>query len=160
MSAALQTRGLVKRFGAFVATDNISLTVEQGARHALIGPNGAGKTTLVNLLTGMLMPDEGSVILEGQDVTRASPRARVRRGLARTFQINQLFPDLTPLQATALAIAGREGITMQAWRRLDAMQKDVIEVALLARRLDLPIDELMEVSAIIDHLSKRTADSA
>ena len=110
MSAALEARGLFKRFGGLTVTDDVSLTLAPGARHALIGPNGAGKTTLVNLLTGVLTPSEGAVILAGEDVTALPQHARVRRGLARTFQINQLFPAFSPAEALAAAIAEREGL--------------------------------------------------
>jgi branched-chain amino acid transport system ATP-binding protein len=89
-AAALEARGLVLRFGALVATDDVSFTVQPGARQALIGPNGAGKTTLINLLTGVLRPTAGQVLLQGREVTHLASSARVRMGLSRTFQINQL----------------------------------------------------------------------
>jgi ABC-type branched-subunit amino acid transport system ATPase component len=111
----LETRGLTKRFGGLVATDNVSLKVTRGARHALIGPNGAGKTTLVNQLTGVLAPTSGQILLEGQDITHVKPEARVKRGLVRTFQINQLFPTLTPLEAIALTIGERRGTGAKLW---------------------------------------------
>ena len=91
----LQTHHLEKRFGGITATQDVSIAVERGARHALIGPNGAGKTTLVNLLTGVLGPTAGTIDLDGEEITSLPPHQRVRRGLVRTFQINQLFerPD-------------------------------------------------------------------
>jgi len=104
---ALETRGLSRRFGGLTASDDISLKLERGARHALIGPNGAGKTTLVNLLTGALSPSAGMVLLNGEDVTKLARHLRVRRGLARTFQINQLFANLTPAESLCLAIGER-----------------------------------------------------
>jgi len=116
MTPALETRSLVKAFGGFVATDHVSLTLAPGARHALIGPNGAGKTTLINLLTGVLTPSSGAVLLDGADVTRLPRHARVRRGLARTFQINQLFRDMTAIESVALAIAQRERRAAVWWR--------------------------------------------
>ncbi len=117
MSApALEARGLIRRFGGLIATDDVSFAVPAGARQALIGPNGAGKTTLINLLTGVLKPSEGAVLLEGRDVTALSPHARVRLGLARTFQINQLFPDLSPVESLGLAISEREGRGWDFWR--------------------------------------------
>ncbi len=106
---ALETTGLEKRFGGLVATSNVSLSLKRGARQALIGPNGAGKTTLINLLTGVLSPSAGSIRLDGEDITHLRQDGRVRRGLARTFQINQLFADLTPLETVSLAISEREG---------------------------------------------------
>ncbi len=117
MSApALEARGLVRRFGGLVATDDVSFSVAPGARQALIGPNGAGKTTLINLLTGVLKPTGGAVLLEGRDVTAMSANKRVRLGLARTFQINQLFPDLSPVESLGLAISEREGRGWDFWR--------------------------------------------
>ena len=98
---ALETRALCRRFGGLTASNNVSLKLEEGARHALIGPNGAGKTTLVNLLSGVLKPSSGAVLLAGEDVTSLSAPRRVRRGLVRTFQINQLFPDLSPAERFA-----------------------------------------------------------
>ena len=109
MTAALETIGLQKRFGGLVATNDVSLSIAVGARHALIGPNGAGKTTFVNLLTGVLAPSGGRVLLGGEDITGLKPHLRVRRGLARTFQINQLFPEITPLDTIGLAVAERLG---------------------------------------------------
>jgi branched-chain amino acid transport system ATP-binding protein len=106
----LETRALVKRFGALVATDGVSLAVRRGARHALIGPNGAGKTTLVHQLTGVLRPTSGRVLLDGEDVTAVAPHRRVARGLVRTFQISQLFATLTPLESLAVAVTvARDG---------------------------------------------------
>jgi ABC-type branched-subunit amino acid transport system ATPase component len=100
-----------------VARD-VSIALPEGARHALIGPNGAGKTTLINLITGQLRPDSGRIELNGADVTHAPVAERVRRGLTRTFQINTLFPDLTPLEAVTLAICEREGVAGRFWRPL------------------------------------------
>ena len=99
---ALQTKGLVKKFGGFVATNDVTLNVQAGARHALIGPNGAGKTTLINLLTGFLEPTAGQVILNDDDVTQLAQHQRVKRGLARTFQINRLFAEPNPGPVKAL----------------------------------------------------------
>jgi branched-chain amino acid transport system ATP-binding protein len=118
--AVLETRGLVKRFGGIVPTNDVTLRIELGARHALIGPNGAGKTTLINLLTGTLEPSAGSIWLDGADITRLAPHRRVRRGVVRTFQINQLFGGLTPLQSLALTVARQLGLGAGWWRRLGA----------------------------------------
>jgi branched-chain amino acid transport system ATP-binding protein len=118
MTAVLETRALVKRFGGIVATDKVSLRIEKGARHALIGPNGAGKTTLINLLTGVLEPSSGSIALDGGEITHLAQHRRVRRGIVRTFQINQLFNALTPLQSLALTVSAQLGIAAQWWRPL------------------------------------------
>jgi branched-chain amino acid transport system ATP-binding protein len=140
MSAALQARGLFKRFGGLTVTDDVSLTLEPGARHALIGPNGAGKTTLVNLLTGVLRPSEGAVVLAGEDVTQLPQHARVRRGLARTFQINQLFPEFSPAEALAAAIAEREGRGDDMLRGVGSREPIVAEIVALLDRFDLIAD--------------------
>ncbi len=118
MTTVLETRNLVKKFGGFTATNDVSLKVERGARQALIGPNGAGKTTLINLLTGVLEPSAGSVLLEGEDITTLPSHQRVRRGIVRTFQINQLFAELTPLQSLALTVSNQLGISRRLWQPL------------------------------------------
>jgi branched-chain amino acid transport system ATP-binding protein len=110
MTAALETIGLSKQFGALGVANDIDFRLEPGARRALIGPNGAGKTTFVNLLTGRLTPSGGRILLNGEDITRASQAARARRGLARTFQINNLFPALHVLENVRLAVAEHRGL--------------------------------------------------
>ena len=137
MSAVLQTRNLIKKFGGFVATNNVSLNVEAGSRHALIGPNGAGKTTLINLLTGFLEPSAGTVILEGADVTHLAQHQRVKRGLARTFQINRLFADLSVLESVTLAVNERLGLGARFWKPVGAYAEAVDEAASLLAKLRL-----------------------
>ena len=117
MSAALSTRGLDKRFGSLVVARDIAFELPQGARYALIGPNGAGKTTLINLMTGMLRPDAGEILLGAENITNLPPESRVTRGLVRTFQINTLFPNLTALEAVTLAVCERDGIARSFWQR-------------------------------------------
>jgi branched-chain amino acid transport system ATP-binding protein len=133
-----QTRELVKRFGGITPTRDVSLRVEAGARHALIGPNGAGKTTLVNLLCGTLEPSAGTIRLDGRDITRLAPHRRVARGIVRTFQISQLFGELTPLQSLALSVSRRLGIGGSPWRRLgaDARVAPICETLLRQFHLD------------------------
>ncbi len=116
----LSAQGLVKRFGGIAATQDVTLNVARGARHALIGPNGAGKTTLINLLTGVLEPTAGRIVLEGEDITRLAPHQRVRRGMVRTFQINQLFGSMTPLETLALVISQQKGLGARVWSALGA----------------------------------------
>jgi branched-chain amino acid transport system ATP-binding protein len=137
---ALEARGLVRRFGALVATDDVSFAVEPGARQALIGPNGAGKTTLINLLTGAIRPTAGEVRLAGRDVTHLKSSARVRMGLTRTFQINQLFPGLTPAESLALAIVERDGSGADFWRGAGSKPAVVAEIAELLERFGLEAD--------------------
>jgi ABC-type branched-subunit amino acid transport system ATPase component len=124
----LRTEGLSKKFGALEVARNISFELPLGARHALIGPNGAGKTTLINLITGRLRPDAGRIALGGEDVTATPQAVRVRKGLARTFQINTLFPDLAPIEAVSLAICERTGIAGNFWNRI-AAQSAVVDEA-------------------------------
>ena len=109
MTAALRTQGLTKKFGGLVALNDVSLSLDRGARHALIGPNGAGKTTLINVLTGVLPPSAGEVFLGEERVTALPQDRRVKRGLARTYQINTLFPGLTVLESVVLAVLERKG---------------------------------------------------
>ncbi len=113
---ALAVEGISINFGALMAVRAVDLNLPVGARHALIGPNGAGKSTLVGLMTGVLQPTAGRVKLRGEDVTALGMPARVKRGLARTFQVTQLFPEMTGLEATALAVAERDGLTAR-WLR-------------------------------------------
>jgi len=112
----LETRALCKNFGALQVAQNIDFSMNAGARHALIGPNGAGKTTLVNLITGVLRPTAGQVILNGEDVTNLAQADRVKRRLARTFQINQLFRGLSVLENVCMSIAERIGATRDMFR--------------------------------------------
>lgn len=120
ISPMLETRRLCKSFGALTVADNIDFRLESGARHALIGPNGAGKTTLVNMLTGVLAPSSGQIVLGGEDVTKVAQAARVKRGLGRTFQINALFRRLPVLDNVALAVAERRGIAHRLLRAASA----------------------------------------
>jgi branched-chain amino acid transport system ATP-binding protein len=114
----LSAQGLVMRFGGITATNNVTLNLKKGARHALIGPNGAGKTTLINLLTGVLQPTQGRIVMAGEDITRLAPHQRVKRGMVRTFQINQLFDSLTPLQTLALTVSHHHGLGGKWWQAL------------------------------------------
>ncbi len=114
----LSAQGLVMRFGGITATHNVTMELKRGARHALIGPNGAGKTTLINLLTGVLTPTEGRIALMGEDITHLAPHKRVARGLVRTFQINQLFDSMTPLETLALVVSQHRGQGGRWWRPL------------------------------------------
>ena len=128
MSAALRTAGLSKRFGGLAAVHDVSLAIEPGARHALIGPNGAGKTTLINLLTGTLPPTSGDVYLREERITALAPHQRVKRGLARTFQINTLFPGLTVLESVVLAVLERKGHAAE-WTRTVAGCREELDEA-------------------------------
>jgi branched-chain amino acid transport system ATP-binding protein len=115
---ALSVSHLRKNFGGLEATRNVSFVLPRGARHALIGPNGAGKTTLINLLTGIIRPNGGKILLDGYDITACPSHERVRRGLVRTFQINQLFDTLTPLQTLVMTMTQQRGQGAQWWSRV------------------------------------------
>jgi len=128
-AAALDVERLNRSFGALHVTRDVNLTLERGARRALIGPNGAGKTTLVNLITGVLRPSAGRVLLDGDDITTTSQAERARRGLARTFQINQLFRGLSVLENLAMTIGERDGNCNNMWRSAGA-KRSVIDEAL------------------------------
>ena len=159
MAPVLETVNLVCRFGGIVATNDVSLRIEKGARHALIGPNGAGKTTIVNLLTGILRPTSGRVLLEGEDITNLNPHSRVRRGIARTFQINQLFPDLTPLETLGLAVSERLGSGSDWWRLLGSKPQVVEEIMALLERFHL-MDVMEERTAILPYGKQRLLEIA
>jgi ABC-type branched-subunit amino acid transport system ATPase component len=137
MSVALRTSGLGKHFGGIRAVSAVSLSFVQGERHAIIGPNGAGKTTLINLLTGVLRPSEGEVFLGDERITHLRPDQRVKRGLARTFQINNLFPELTVLQSVLLPICEQHGVAGNAWRRLDACSNELAAARKILAELNL-----------------------
>jgi branched-chain amino acid transport system ATP-binding protein len=107
----LETRQLVKSFGDMRAVDHVDFRVGENEVQALIGTNGAGKTTLVNLISGLLAPDSGQIVFRGEDVTRADVAARIRAGIARSFQLVNLFDHLTLLDNVALSIFSRQGKT-------------------------------------------------
>jgi branched-chain amino acid transport system ATP-binding protein len=130
----LATDKLIKRFGALVATDGVSLTVDEGEIHALIGPNGAGKTTLIGQLTGEIAPDSGCILFAGRDITTVHTHRRAGLGLARSFQITSIFLDMTALDNVALAVQVHRGHSFRFWRkaRAEASLRDPA-AALLAR---------------------------
>jgi ABC-type branched-subunit amino acid transport system ATPase component len=136
-ATVLSTEALEKSFGSLHVARSVSIALPRGARHALIGPNGAGKTTLINLITGRLRPDSGRILLDGDDVTRAPAALRVRRGLTRTFQINALFPQLTPIESVTLAICERDRVAGKFWRSLAAHRDAIDEAAAILERLRL-----------------------
>ena len=152
MSAVLETRGLWKSFGGLMVTKNVSLSLAPGARHALIGPNGAGKTTLINQITGVLRPSNGSVWLNGVDITRLPSNERVWRGLSRTFQLNTLFPQLTPLEAVVNTICVRDraqlNLLQRRFFRLSRRRTAIDEAYALLEQLNLAKDCLFETHTL------------
>jgi branched-chain amino acid transport system ATP-binding protein len=137
VAEALRLSGLVKRFGGLTATDAVSLEVTEGEIHALIGPNGAGKTTLIHQISGALAPDAGSVTLLGRDVTRLSMHERVNAGLARSYQITQLFRRFSVIDNLALAASARLGSSFRFWRAAHHDPRSREEARHLAGRVDL-----------------------
>jgi branched-chain amino acid transport system ATP-binding protein len=112
----LETKGLTKEFGGFVAVNGVNLRVQRGTIHALIGPNGAGKTTCFNLLTKFLKPTRGSITYNGRDITGSAPADVARLGLARSFQISAVFPHLTVLENVRVALQRQRGNSFDFWR--------------------------------------------
>src|SRR5271154_5061919 len=155
----LETIGLEKRFGGITAAHDVSLAIEKGARHALIGPNGAGKTTVINLLTGVLKPTAGRILLEGRDITALEPHQRVRLGIARTFQINQLFLDLTPLETVGLAVSERLGLGSDWWRIVGSKSAGTDEIVDILERFRLT-DVMQERTAILPYGKQRLLEIA
>jgi branched-chain amino acid transport system ATP-binding protein len=116
----LELRGVTKRFGGLVATDDVTLDVARGEVHALIGPNGAGKTTLIAQISGVLATESGRILFNGADVTRLAAHARVAAGLARSYQITSIFRRFTVLENLALAVQARSGSSFHFWRPVRA----------------------------------------
>jgi ABC-type branched-subunit amino acid transport system ATPase component len=142
---SLETKNLCKRFGALTVAENINFALEPGARHALIGPNGAGKTTFVNMLTGVLAPSSGEIMLGGEDITRVAQAKRVKRGIGRTFQINSLFRSLSVLDNVALGIAERNGVGHRMGRPASGYTEIIDESVELLKTLGLGEDAALRV---------------
>ena len=159
MTVALETRKLEKAFGGLRVTRDLSLKIAKGARHALIGPNGAGKTTVINLLTGVLKPDGGRILLAGEDITDLPVHARVRRGLSRTFQINQLYADLTPLETIGLAVSERLGRGGDWWRKMGTREEVNAEIADTLSRFHL-LDVMNDLTAALPYGKQRLLEIA
>ncbi|MES4992455.1 ABC transporter ATP-binding protein [Phyllobacterium sp. 22229] len=145
---ALATEGLTKAWGGFVANSDVNFSLRVGARHALIGPNGAGKTTFINMLTGVLSPTSGRVLLSGEDVTNDPQEKRVRKGIARTFQINNLFPALTVLESVLLAILERRNEAGHWFRPLRTHVAELEEALDLISKLGLEAQAGEEVHTL------------
>ncbi len=159
MTIALETVNLEKSFGGLRVTRDLSLKVAAGARHALIGPNGAGKTTVINLLTGVLKPNSGRIILQGNDITDVPVHKRVLRGLSRTFQINQLYPDLTPRETVGLAVSERLGHGGDWWRLMGSRRDVNDEIAENLARFHL-LDVMNERTVTLPYGKQRLLEIA
>jgi branched-chain amino acid transport system ATP-binding protein len=144
----LETRSLSKNFGALAASSDINFRLAPGARHALIGPNGAGKTTFINLLTGVLSPTQGQVLLKGRDITHMGQAERVKLGIARTFQINRLFRGLSVIENVCIAIAERLGVAPTMLKPAGRHTEVVDEAIRLLAMLKLANDAERRISEL------------
>jgi branched-chain amino acid transport system ATP-binding protein len=144
----LQVENVSKRFGDLVAVDGVSMTVAQGELRAVIGPNGAGKTTFFNLISGFLTPSSGRIVFDNEDVTNLLPARRVWRGIARTFQITEVFPELTTRENLRIAVEVAAGYRLKTWlsRDLDgevrARVTDLLDMSGLVDKADRLVGEL------------------
>ena len=159
MTVVLETIDLTKRFAGIVATNNVSLKIAKGARHALIGPNGAGKSTLIRLLAGEVLQTSGSILLEGEDIGSLPTHKRVQLGIVRTFQINQLFSDLTPLETIGLAVSERRGQGLDWWRIVGSRPDLVTEAVDILERFHLT-DVINERTAVLPYGKQRLLEIA
>jgi len=144
----LEAHRVTKTFGSLVAVNDISLSVAHGELRAIIGPNGAGKTTFFNMITGFFPPTVGKILLDGQDVTRTSAQERVKLGMARTFQITEIFPELTVRENVRIAVEAADGFSLRVWtsradaERLRADNDAVLAMTDLTAKADRLVGEL------------------
>ena len=155
----LELRNVSKRFGGVVATDDVTLEVVRGEVHALIGPNGAGKTTLIAQIAGMLPTDTGRIVFDGADITHLRAHARVRAGLARSYQVTSLFRRFTVLENLALAVQARSGSSFSFWRPLAAETALVQEAQAVADEVALS-DKAQSIAASLSHGDQRALEIA
>jgi branched-chain amino acid transport system ATP-binding protein len=153
----LELRNVSKHFGGVVATDDVTLEVARGEVHALIGPNGAGKTTLIGQISGTLPVDTGRIVFEGEDLTPLSAHARVRAGLARSYQVTSIFRRFTVLENLALAVQARSGSSFSFWRPLAAETALRDEARALAEEVGLA-EKIDVVSATLAHGEQRVLE--
>ena len=153
----LELRGVSKRFGGVVATDDVTLEVTQGEVHALIGPNGAGKTTLIAQISGVLPIDTGRIVFNGVDVTQLTTHARVAAGLARSYQITSIFRRFTVLDNLALAVQARSGSSFSFWRPLSAERVLFEEARSIAAEIGLA-EKTDTLAATLAHGEQRALE--
>ena len=159
MTPLVETKGVSKDFGGFRALDDVSVAVGAGEFVSVVGPNGAGKTTLVNLLTGLLVPTKGQVFFKGADIAGVGPVALAKRGMARTFQLVQIFPLLTVAETIAAAVVSEQG---KPWRLFSSLSEDVAvraRVEEIARIFGLE-RRLESVSRLLSQGEKKLVDVA
>jgi branched-chain amino acid transport system ATP-binding protein len=147
MTAALEVKGITKSYGAIQVARDITIALQAGERHALIGPNGAGKTTLVNILSGTVTPNSGTISLFGHDITKDSSAKRTRKGLVRTFQVSNLFKKLSVLENVFLAVSQKESASFDFWTGAGKRRR-------LIERAEAVIDQLKLTDSINDRVSE------
>ena len=144
----LQVRGVSRHFGSLIAVNNVSMTVEPGELRAIIGPNGAGKTTFFNLITGFFKPTAGRIVFDGRDVTDLLPARRVWCGMARTFQVTEVFPELTVRENLRISVEAASGLRLRAWlsqtddQKIRAQIAELIDMGGLSAKADRQVGEL------------------
>jgi len=144
----LQVRGVSRHFGNLIAVNNVSMTVEPGELRAIIGPNGAGKTTFFNLITGFFKPTAGRIVFDGRDVTDLLPARRVWCGMARTFQVTEVFPELTVRENLRISVEAASGLRLRAWlsqtddQKIRAQIAELIDMGGLSAKADRQVGEL------------------
>ena len=153
----LQVRNVSRHFGSLVAVDSVSLAIEPGELRAIIGPNGAGKTTFFNLISGFFAPTSGAILFDDKDITGMSPEERVNHGMARTFQITEIFPALSVADNLRIAVEAASGLRMKAWisgatrRLVDARVGELLEMGDLGEKKDRDV-------AALSHGDQRAAE--
>ncbi|MDB5967321.1 MAG: transporter ATP-binding protein [Polaromonas sp.] len=157
--ALFEVTGLVKHFGALLATDHVDLQVGHGEVHALIGPNGAGKTTLVNQISGLLAPDAGRIVLDGVDLTPLPAHRRVAAGLSRCFQVTRIFPKSTVQDNLMLAVQAHSGSSLAFWRPRAADTALLDGAQALAEKVGMQ-GLLGQVAGALPHGAQRKLDVA
>ncbi|WP_254538392.1 ABC transporter ATP-binding protein [Halomarina litorea] len=155
----LTTKNLTKRFGGLVAVDDVTIEVQEGELRSVIGPNGAGKTTFFNLITGLLEPSEGEIMFNGDPITHEKPEARVKKGIARSFQVTNIFPGLSVKRNIRISLQNSAGYGRNFWSQVDGIES-------LDRRVDEIIDEIgitaspETVASTMSHGEKRLLEIA
>ena len=145
----LQVDGVSRHFGSLIAVGDVSMTVEPGELRAVIGPNGAGKTTFFNLISGLLTPSAGRIVFDGEDITKLLPARRVWRGMARTFQITEIFPELTVRENLRIPVEGAAGYRLRPW-----MSRDTAE------EMSARVSELMDMGGLTDKADRLVGELA
>jgi branched-chain amino acid transport system ATP-binding protein len=139
----LQVRNASRHFGSLIAVDDVSLTVEPGELRAIIGPNGAGKTTFFNLISGFFKPTSGAILFDGEDIGALTCEQRVQRGMARTFQVTEIFPELSVADNLRIAAEVAAGLRMKIWLG-----------GAIRREIDARVDELLSMGNLTDKKDK------